>query len=82
MQRSAAIASEAQMWSRNARETTGLDAMKAKAKIEVGEVGSIHGYCFFFLDLLGDRGVKLRNGERVDGCTYFMVTVTGQAVVL
>ena len=48
MQRSAAIISEAQMWSRNARETTGLDAMKVKprmtCKAEAGEDGSIAGY--------------------------------------
>ena len=77
MQWSAAIISEAKMWSRNARETTGLDAMNAKARMTckstIGEDGSIDDYCFIFLDLLGDRGVKLKNGEGVDGCTYFMV---------
>ncbi len=45
MQWSAAITSEAQMWSRNARETTGLDAMNAKARMTckstIGEDGSI-----------------------------------------
>src|SRR5712692_2032394 len=44
MQWSAAITSEAQKWSRNARETTGLDAMKAKARVTckttIGEDGS------------------------------------------
>ena len=49
--------------------------MKAKARMTcrtgVDEDGSIDGYCFIFLDL-GDRGVKLRNEEGVEGCTYFI----------
>ena len=52
MQRSAAIISEAQMWSRNGRETNGLDVMKAKARMTcgtgVGEDGSTDGYRFIF----------------------------------
>ncbi len=76
MQRSAAIISEAQMRSRNARETNGLDAMKAKARMTcktgVGEDGNIDGYCFIFREFLGGRGVKLRNEEGVEGCTYFI----------
>jgi hypothetical protein len=64
------------MWSRNARETNGPDAMKVKARMTcktgIGEDGSIDGYCFIFFDLLGDRGVKLRSEEGVEGCAYFL----------
>src|SRR5258707_12966693 len=80
MQRSVAMTNEAQMWSRNACETTVLDAMKAKprmtCKTGVGEDGSIDGYFFIFLDWSGDRKGKLRNEEGVEGCTCFYGTVT------